>query len=96
MQLFTPHDVGSLIRARRLAVRMTQSELAHRLGVSRLWISQAERGNPGASLGAILRALTELGVGLITSENEAIDASDEAPSPPRPDIDAILAAARRR
>jgi HTH-type transcriptional regulator/antitoxin HipB len=92
MQLYTPRDVGSTIRARRLAIRMTQNELATRVGVSRLWIGQTERGNPGASLDLILRTMAELGVVLTTPEDGSVsdvDASDRSPPVRGPDIGAF-------
>ena len=96
MQLYTPRDFGGLIRARRLAMRISQNELAKRVGVSRLWIVQTERGNPGASLDLILRTVAELGVVLTASEDGVVNPSDGSAPPQGPDIGAILDAARRR
>jgi HTH-type transcriptional regulator/antitoxin HipB len=94
MQLRTPRDVGALIRAQRRALGLDQRELAARVGVSRLWISEVERGKPGASLGLVLRALAGLGITLSGPDGQA------AGEPPQtiegPDINAIVDAARRR
>lgn len=94
MQLRAPRDIGGLIRAQRLALGLDQRSLAARVGVSRLWIGEIERGKPGASLGLVLRTLAELGVTL-TSADETPPA-DQPPSVGGPDINAILDAARRR
>lgn len=98
MQLHTPRDFGGLIRARRLAMHISQNELAKKVGVSRLWIIQTERGNPGASLDLILRTITELGVILTAPEGGVttdMSMSDKPPLAQGPDIGAILEAARR-
>ena len=64
MQIKTANDLGALIRDRRRQLAWTQTELAKRVGVSRIWILQLEKGKPTAQLGLALRALKELGVGL--------------------------------
>ena len=78
-------------------LRLDQAELARRIGVSRLWVNQIERGKPGASLGLVLRALDALGVRLLSDTADSLGA-DSGPFEPvvTPDIDAIVAAARRR
>ncbi len=94
--LRTPADFGALIRERRRALGLGQSELAERIGVSRLWVNQVERGKPGAGLGLILRALADLDVEL-RAETRSSDAraADAAPVV-TPDINAIVAGARRK
>jgi transcriptional regulator with XRE-family HTH domain len=47
---------------------MSQADLASKLGTSRLWITEIERGKPGASLGLILQALSALGLELTTDD----------------------------
>jgi HTH-type transcriptional regulator/antitoxin HipB len=99
MELRTPRDIGGLIRAYRRALGLDQRGLAARVGVSRLWVSEVERGKPGASLGLVLRTLAELGVTLSVPDElpHADQGSGEAPPPVEgPDINAIVAAARRR
>jgi HTH-type transcriptional regulator / antitoxin HipB len=98
MELRTPRDIGALIRAHRLALGLDQHTLATRVGVSRLWIGEVERGKPGASLGLVLRTLTELGVRLSASDAQARDEApgEKPPAVEGPDINAIVAAARRR
>lgn len=99
MQLNTPRDIGSLIKARRLAMRVSQKELATRVGVSRLWVVQTEHGNPGASLDLVLRTLAELDVTLVALEESAdslIPSSNRPPPVEGPDIGAVLGAVRRQ
>jgi HTH-type transcriptional regulator/antitoxin HipB len=86
----TPADLGAIIRERRRELGLGQAELAERIGVSRQWIIGVERGHARAELGLVLRALDTLAIRL----NAAVEASPAQPST-SPDIDAIVAAARK-
>ena len=89
--LRTPANLGALIRDRRLGLGLDQAELAKRVGVSRLWINQVERGKPGASIGLVLRTLMVLGIEL------SANPWNKTPAPAAtPDIDAIVEGARDR
>lgn len=92
MRLRTPKDIGALIRDRRRRLGLDQAELAEKVGVSRLWVNQVERGKPGAGLGLILRALAALGVDLAADIGEP--PSQDAEAVVTPDINAIVEAAR--
>jgi HTH-type transcriptional regulator / antitoxin HipB len=103
--LKTPTDIGALIRDRRRVLGLGQAELALKLGASRLWVNQVERGKPGASLGMVLRALAVLGVTLSSeliaqssSSKQIKGSSSSASTDPirKIDIDAIVARARTR
>lgn len=100
IQLRTPHDVGLLLKDGRRRANLDQATLAQRLGVSRKWVVEAERGNAGAALGTILRALDIVGVQLAAPTRDGnIEASPRASSlrtPTTVDIDAIVDAARKR
>ncbi|MDZ7627092.1 MAG: helix-turn-helix domain-containing protein [Parvularculaceae bacterium] len=87
----TPADIGALIRDRRKALGLDQGALAANVGVSRLWINQVEGGKPGANLGLILRTLAALDITL----SVATGGPSEAPVT-SPDIDAVIAATRRK
>jgi HTH-type transcriptional regulator / antitoxin HipB len=65
----TPQDIGALIRSRRRSLGMSQADLASKLGTSRLWITEIERGKPRASLGLILQAISALGLELATDDD---------------------------
>jgi HTH-type transcriptional regulator/antitoxin HipB len=56
----TPEDIGLLIRDQRLKLGLDQRSLAERVGVSRQWIVEVERGKPRAEVGLILRTLAAL------------------------------------
>jgi HTH-type transcriptional regulator / antitoxin HipB len=82
----TAADLGALIRERRRKLGLDQAELAERARVSRLWLSQVERGKPRAAVGLVLRTLQVLGVRLIV---------DGELTPELPDIDGIVERARK-
>jgi y4mF family transcriptional regulator len=89
MLVRTPADLGAAIRDRRRQLKLDQAALAKRIGVSRQWLIEIERGHARAELGLVLRALDSL--------NIRLDAAiDQAPRRAHGvvDIDAIVAKAR--
>jgi len=64
MILYSAKEVGALVRDRRTGLGLSQMQLAEKVGVSRVWMVQFERGKPNAQLGLVLRTLRELGVPL--------------------------------
>jgi len=62
MRVRTPQDIGLTIRDRRLELGLDQAELAERIGVSRQWLVEIEKGKPRAEIGLVLRTLRELGL----------------------------------
>jgi len=64
MLVRTPKDIGALIRAERRKTRLSQAQLAQRLGATQRWLSQAENGKSTAEIGMVLRVLNILGVQL--------------------------------
>jgi HTH-type transcriptional regulator/antitoxin HipB len=64
MLLRTATDVGAVIRDRRRALGLDQKSLAQRVGVSRKWIIEVEKGKPRAALRLVLRTLDTLGIAL--------------------------------
>ena len=90
MLIRTPTDLGAVIRDRRKQLGLGQAALAEKIGVSRQWVVGIERGHSRAELGLVLRTLDVLGIRLETRDNDVA-----AKSPSGPDIDAIVAAARR-
>lgn len=94
MVIRTPRDLGLLIRDRRRGLQLGQQELASRVGVSRKWVVEVERGKPGAPVGLVFRTLTVLG--LSTDVREAQHLSSRRPAAGPVDIDSVIEAARRR
>lgn len=64
MILYSAKEVGALVRDRRTGLGLSQTQLAEKVGVSRVWMVQFERGKPNAQLGLVLRTLRELGIPL--------------------------------
>lgn len=93
MRIRTAIDIGLVIRDHRRKLGLDQRVLADRVGVSRQWIVEIEKGKPRAEIGLVLRTLETLGLDLI------IDA--RGTSAPQPtvavvdvDIDALIDKAR--
>lgn len=92
MRVRSPAELGALIRARRRELGLDQSALADRVGVSRQWIIEVEKGKPRAAIGLVLRVLNALGI--------LLDADNEPPqraklSEAQVDLDALIDAARK-
>ncbi|MBI1777922.1 MAG: helix-turn-helix transcriptional regulator [Proteobacteria bacterium] len=94
MRLRTPRDIGAVIRERRRSLGLDQGELAEKVGVSRLWINQVERGKPGASLNLVLRTFAAVGIELTADAGEHL--RGDADTVVTPDINAIVQAARTK
>jgi len=90
MLIRTPADLGAIIREHRKQRGLGQAELAKKVGASRQWVVGIERGHSRAELGLVLRTLDTLGIRLETRDKDAT-----AKMPSGPDIDAIVAAARK-
>jgi HTH-type transcriptional regulator/antitoxin HipB len=99
MRIRTPADLGALIRDHRTRLGLDQKSLAEKVGVSRQWIVDVEKGKTRAEIGLLLRTVGALGI--------ALDAEKEAPGKPKDtslshgvhahiDIDSIVDSARRK
>jgi y4mF family transcriptional regulator len=89
MRIRTPTDLGALIRDRRIKLALDQRALAQKVGVSRQWIVEVEKGKPRAEVGLVLRTIDALGIQLMTEEE-----AKKRHTAPAVDIDSIVAAAR--
>jgi transcriptional regulator with XRE-family HTH domain len=72
-------DIGSRLREERERARLSQRELARRLGVSASLISQIEAGQSKPSVSTLYAIVTELGVSL--DHIFQVHASQDAPGP---------------
>ena len=61
-QSVTPAAVGALVRDARIAAGLSQSQLGKRIGASRFWVAQFEKGKPSAELGRALKAVQAIGL----------------------------------
>ena len=90
MLIRRPSELGAIIAAARRARALTQGDLAKRLGVSRVWLGQIERGKASARIDLVFRLLNELDVTLTTGIGDQQPAGTaEASSRSDFDIDAI-------
>jgi HTH-type transcriptional regulator/antitoxin HipB len=92
MEIRRPAELGAYIMSVRRARGLNQQELAARLGVSRIWIGQIERGKASPRLDLILRTLNELEITLSVSTTDEVPAQTHGATSrgPEPiDIDEI-------
>lgn len=66
MRIKTVGTVGELVRDQRKQRGWSQTQLAERAGVSRLWIGHLEKGKETVEFGLVLRALRALDINLET------------------------------
>jgi DNA-binding XRE family transcriptional regulator len=63
MIIRTPAELGATIKDRRPNLQPGQRHLAERVGVSRQWLIEVERGKPGAEIGlrdhTVVQTLTD-------------------------------------
>lgn len=71
VQILDSAALGRLVRTKRLALKLTQQQLAERAGVGRRFICELEAGKPTIELGKALSACQALGLSL-----SAQDAND--------------------
>lgn len=92
MHVRTPMEIGLLIRDRRRQLRLSQTELAERVGVGRQWIIAIEQGKARAELGLVLRTLAGLELRLSIDGGDAV----RFPGPtPAIDLDAVVEGAKK-
>lgn len=92
MLIRTPTDLGAVIRDRRRRRGLDQHTLATKIGVSRQWVVEVEKGKPRAEVGLVLRALDALGVALSIAPTDTAAGKNAAPG--GVDIDQIVDKAR--
>ncbi|HEV3159823.1 MAG TPA: helix-turn-helix domain-containing protein [Xanthobacteraceae bacterium] len=90
MLIRTPTDLGAVVRDTRKQLKLDQATLAKRIGVSRQWVVEVERGHSRAPLGLVLRALDALNIQIDVKVEPTKRRSSAI------DIDAIVAKAKKR
>jgi HTH-type transcriptional regulator / antitoxin HipB len=90
MLVRTPVELGAFIRDRRKQLKLNQSTFAKKIGVSRQWVIEIERGHARAELGLVLRALGVLDINLDVSIDQA-----KVSRSPTVDINAIVSRAKK-
>ena len=64
MLIRRPSELGAVIMTVRRTQGLSQAQLADRLGVSRVWLGQVERGKSSPRLDLVLRVLNKLQITL--------------------------------
>lgn len=64
MKTFNSAAVGALVRQARMTAGITQTELGQRIGASRFWVAEFEKGKASAELGLALKAIQALGLAI--------------------------------
>ena len=90
MLVRTPADLGAVIRDRRKQLKLDQATFAKRIGVSRQWVIEIERGHPRAELALVLRAMDALNIHL----DARIDDANRRRRSGAVDLDAIVGKAK--
>ena len=93
MRIRTPIDLGAVIRDHRMKLGLDQKSLATKVGVSRQWIVDVEKGKPRAPISLVLRTVEALGIHLAVDEPGK---TRQQQGPPPVDIDSIIASAREK
>jgi len=63
-------DLGAVIRDRRKQLELDQAAFARKIGVSRQWVIDVEKGHARAQLGLVLRAIDALNIQLDASTGQ--------------------------
>ena len=69
----TLNTLAAMIAAARKERRMSQEELARRLGVSRLTVRSIEKGSPTVALGTVFEAAVIVGIPLLAEDKRELD-----------------------
>ena len=98
MRIRTPADLGALIRDHRIAQGLDQKTLADKVGASRTWIVDAEKGKPRSEIGLLLRTIAALGI-VLNADKEGTGKPKDIVLPkidPPVDINSIIESARKK
>jgi HTH-type transcriptional regulator/antitoxin HipB len=91
MNVSTASQIGAAMKDRRRRLKLTQADLAARVGTTRRWVIAAENGHARAEIGLVLKTLDALGLRLVL-DDAATTTTADVPAPP--DIDAVVHRAR--
>jgi len=86
--------VGALVREARIAAGLSQTDLGQRIGASRFWVAQFEKGKPSAELGLALKAVQALGLTVViapTNPRRRRPQPDAQPKSGRTDLAKVIA-----
>ena len=92
----TPADLGAFIRERRTKLGLDQRSLAQKVGISRKWIVEIEKGKPRAEIGLILRTLKALGVSIELTDGTKPSLKKTSAASLSVDIDNLLKSFKKK
>ena len=95
MLVRTPADIGAVIRDRRKQLKLDQAAFAKRIGVSRQWVIEMERGHARAELALVLRALDALSIRLDATTIDQAGAYLRGSGSGAVDVNAIVQKAKK-
>ena len=96
MNIKDDRDLGLVVRERRRELGLDQAAVAERVGVSRQWVVEVEKGKPRAEVGLLLRLLRALGLELDASVRGAAEPEESGRSALELiDIDAVIERSRK-
>ena len=75
--------VGALVRHARTAAGLSQTDVGQRIGASRFWVAQFERGKPSAELGLALKAMHAVGLTVLIESKNASRRGGEPNAQPK-------------
>ena len=81
MRIKTVEMLGELVRDQRKRRGWSQTRLAEKAGVSRLWIGHLERGKGSVELGLVLKTLRVLDLNLEAFPRQAMMPEKVPPTP---------------
>lgn len=83
-------ELGLLLRQGRRDRGLSQQELAEKIGASRHWVMDVEKGKPTAEMGLALKALSALDMTFDVRRSGVFAAKLDSPSVPVPDLGEVL------
>ncbi|HEY1733109.1 MAG TPA: helix-turn-helix domain-containing protein [Acidimicrobiales bacterium] len=93
LKIVSLRDLAAVARGRRLALGLTQGNLAAKAGVSRDWVNSFESGKPTVELMHVLRLFDALDLRIDVTDRDNHSAQ---PTPQSVDLDALLEAYQNR
>ena len=94
MFIRTPRDLGAAIRDRRRRRGWSQRELAEKVGASRQWVNEVEKGKTRTEVGLVLRTLDALDVTLWLDHDDRMHDENDGLDIDSIDVDDIVDNAR--
>ncbi len=80
MRVHTMQELGAALRQARTELRLTQADVADRVGVSRDWVVRLEHGHPRLEAQLVLDALEAVGLTVALDSDADAPADDSAPA----------------